>query len=244
MFSGEPGARMYRTGDLCRWKEDGTVDFIGRNDFQVKVRGFRIELEEIEARLADYPGIGSVVVVAREDEPGNKRLVAYYTCAKPPDHQESENANSLRAHLATRLPEYMLPAAFVRMDFLPLTANGKLDRKALPAPAGDAYVAREYEAPLSDMETTLAAIFEEILKVERVGRHDNFFELGGHSLLVTKLISRVRSVLGVELVIPNVFECSTVASLAPIAENLIFDEIAQMPEVEAVHIAGQLSEKE
>ena len=244
MFSGEPGARMYRTGDLCRWKEDGTVDFIGRNDFQVKVRGFRIELEEIEARLADYPGIGNAVVVAREDESGNRRLVAYYTCAEIADQQVGDNAQLLRAHLAARLPEYMLPAAFVRMASLPLTTNGKLDRKALPPPAGDAYIAREYEAPQGDMETTLAAIFEETLKVERVGRHDNFFELGGHSLLVTKLISRVRSVLGVELVIQNVFEFPTVGGLAPIAEKLIFDEIAQMPEAEAVQIAGQLREKE
>jgi non-ribosomal peptide synthetase component E (peptide arylation enzyme)/acyl carrier protein len=244
MFSGEPGARMYRTGDLCRWKEDGTVDFIGRNDFQVKVRGFRIELEEIEAKLADYPGIGNVAVIVREDEPGNRRLVAYYTCEKTADHQESDNVQLLRAHLAARLPEYMLPAAFVRMDVLPLTTSGKLDRKALPIPAGDAYVAHEYEAPQSDMEATLASIFEETLNVERVGRHDNFFELGGHSLLVTKLISRVRSVLGVELVIRNVFEFPTVAGLAPIAEKLIFDEIAEMPEAEAVHIAGLLSEKE
>lgn len=244
MFSGEHGARMYKTGDLCRWKEDGTVDFIGRNDFQVKVRGFRIELEEIEARLADYPGIGNVAVIAREDEPGNKRLVAYYTWAKAVDQQESDNAHLLRAHLAAKLPEYMLPAAFVRMDSLPLTTNGKLDRRALPIPAQDAYVAREYEAPQSDMESTLASIFEEVLKVERVGRHDNFFELGGHSLLVTKLISRVRSVLGIELVIQNVFEFPTVAGLAPIAEKLIFDEIAEMPEDEAIQIAGQLSEKE
>ncbi len=243
-FSGEPGARMYKTGDLCRWKEDGTVDFIGRNDFQVKVRGFRIELEEIEAKLADYPGIGNVVVVVREDEPGNKRLVAYYTWAKAVEQQESDNAHLLRSHLAAKLPEYMLPAAFVCMESLPLTTNGKLDRKALPIPAGDAYVAREYEAPQGDMESTLASIFEEVLKVERVGRHDNFFELGGHSLLVTKLISRVRSILGIELIIKNVFEFPTVAGLAPIAEKLIFDEIAQMPEAEAIQIAVQFSEKE
>ncbi len=243
-FSGEPGARMYKTGDLCRWKEDGTVDFIGRNDFQVKVRGFRIELEEIEAKLADYPGIGNVVVVVREDEPGNKRLVAYYTWAKAVEQQESDNAHLLRSHLAAKLPEYMLPAAFVCMESLPLTTNGKLDRKALPIPAGDAYVAREYEAPQGDMESTLASIFEEVLKVERVGRHDNFFELGGHSLLVTKLISRVRSILGIELIIKNVFEFPTVAGLAPIAEKLIFDEIAQMTEAEAIQIAGQFSEKE
>jgi len=243
-FSGEPGARMYKTGDLCRWKEDGTVDFIGRNDFQVKVRGFRIELEEIEAKLADYPGIGNVVVVVREDEPGNKRLVAYYTWAKAVEQQESDNAHLLRSHLAAKLPEYMLPAAFVCMESLPLTTNGKLDRNALPIPVGDAYVAREYEAPQGDMESTLASIFEEVLKVERVGRHDNFFELGGHSLLVTKLISRVRSILGIELIIKNVFEFPTVAGLAPIAEKLIFDEIAQMPEAEAIQIAGQFSEKE
>ena len=207
MFSGEPGARMYRTGDLCRWKEDGTVDFIGRNDFQVKVRGFRIELEEIEARLARLSrnwqcGGGG----AGEMSLAISGLVAYYTCGKRSDGQEEEvGAEQLRRHVGSRLPEYMVPAAYVRMEKIPLTRNGKLDRRALPEPEGDAYVQHGYEAPVGEVETVLAGIWAEVLKVERVGRQDNFFELGGHSLLAVRVVSRVRQVVGVEVGIREMF---------------------------------------
>jgi amino acid adenylation domain-containing protein len=251
-FSEEAGARMYKTGDLGRWLMDGTIDFLGRNDFQVKIRGFRIELGEIEARLAEYDGIGEALVTAREDSPRDKRLVAYYTCTGTAGKDQPQpagpqggliSAEQLRAHLAARLPAYMVPAAYVRMDSLPLTANGKLDRKALPPPDASSYAARQYEAPQGDAETTLAAIFEEVLKVERVGRHDNFFDMGGHSLLATKLISRIRSLIGVELSIQSVFEFPSVAALAPIVEKSILDEITQMPETEAAQIADLLSDR-
>ncbi|HEX8431462.1 MAG TPA: condensation domain-containing protein, partial [Longimicrobium sp.] len=205
-FSGEPGARMYRTGDLGRWLADGTIEFLGRTDHQVKVRGFRIELGEIEARLADHPEVGETVVLAREDSPGDKRLVAYYTGAA--------EADALHKQLSASLPEYMVPNAYVRLERLPLTPNGKVDRKALPAPDGAAYATRGYEAPAGEMEVALAAIWAEVLGVERVGRWDSFFELGGHSLLALQLISRVRQVLGVEAALGELFSRPVLADFA------------------------------
>ncbi|HVG44860.1 MAG TPA: amino acid adenylation domain-containing protein, partial [Longimicrobium sp.] len=187
-FSVEPGARLYRTGDLGRRRADGTLEFLGRNDFQVKVRGFRVELGEIEARIAAYPGVREAVVLARENVPGDTRLVAYLVGA------DSVEADALRASLAERLPEHMVPAAYVRLEALPLTPNGKLDRKALPAPEGDAFARRGYEAPVGETEQALAEIWSELLGVEQAGRWDHFFELGGHSLLAVRVISRVRQV--------------------------------------------------
>ncbi|QDQ29197.1 amino acid adenylation domain-containing protein [Chitinimonas arctica] len=198
------GERIYKTGDLGRWQADGTVAYLGRNDFQVKIRGFRIELGEIEAKLAAL--LPEVVVIAREDQPGDKRLVAYYS-------GEAVAAETLRRHAAEHLPAYMVPAAYVRLDRLPLTPNGKLDRKALPAPEGDAYGAREYAAPQGDTEQLLAAIWAELLKVEQVGRHDNFFELGGHSLLAVSLIERLRQA-GLHADVRALFSSPTLAELA------------------------------
>jgi aryl carrier-like protein len=184
--SGQAGARLYRTGDLARWRPDGTIEFLGRNDFQVKIRGFRIELGEIEARLREHEAVADAVVAAREDAAGDPRLVAYWV------GEAGVEVQALRGHLGERLPEYMVPAAYVRLDAMPLTPNGKLDRKALPAPEGDAYARRGYEAPVGPVEEALAEIWSELLGVGRVGRWDNFFELGGHSLLIVKLIERMR----------------------------------------------------
>ncbi|HWW70164.1 MAG TPA: amino acid adenylation domain-containing protein, partial [Duganella sp.] len=181
------GERMYKTGDLGRWRADGTIEYLGRNDFQVKIRGFRIEPGEIETRLARIAGVREAVVIAREDKPGDKRLVAYLVA-----EQGAVDPAQLRAGLAEKLPDHMLPSAFVTLDALPLTANGKLDRKALPAPEGRAFIHRAYEAPLGEIERALAQIWSELLGVERVGRNDNFFELGGHSLLAIRLIEQLR----------------------------------------------------
>ena len=185
-FSAQPQARMYMTGDLGRWLPDGSIEFIGRNDFQVKIRGYRIELGEIEARLSEHSSVRDAVVLAREDTPGDKRLVAYVTS------KGEINAEVLRAHLISLLPEHMVPAAYVRLDALPLTPSGKLDRKALPAPDGTSYVTRGYEAPGGEAETTIAQIWAKVLKLDRVGRHDNFFELGGHSLSAISLVAALQ----------------------------------------------------
>jgi amino acid adenylation domain-containing protein len=222
-FSGEPGARnsrarMYRTGDLARWRPDGVIEFLGRNDFQVKLRGFRIELGEIEARLREYPLTRDAVVIAREDSPGDKRLVAYYAAETEIPVEE------LRAHLEASLPDYMVPAACVRLDALPLSPNGKLDRKALPAPEGGAYAARGYETPIGETETNLARIWSEVLSVEQVGRSDNFFDLGGHSLLALMLIQKIRTEMGVEISLFEVFSAPRLASLAELILDARFSQ--------------------
>ena len=211
-FSVEAGARMYRTGDLCRWFKDGNIEFLGRNDFQVKIRGFRIELGEIEARLAKHPGVREAVVVAREEAPGDKRLVAYYTTSLD-DGSEANipSAEQLSAYLSASLPEYMVPAAFVALEAWPLTPNGKLDRRALPAPAMVSTAA--WRAPRTPQEEILCSLFAEVLGVEKVGLDDHFFDLGGHSLMATRLVSRIRTTLGVELAIRTLFESPTVGEL-------------------------------
>ncbi|HEU0014949.1 MAG TPA: amino acid adenylation domain-containing protein, partial [Longimicrobium sp.] len=227
-FAGEPGARMYRTGDLGRWLPDGTVEFLGRNDFQVKIRGFRVELGEIEARLVDHPGVREAVVLARQDAPGEQRLVAYYAGEQTPD------ADALRAHLLERLPDYMVPAAYVRLERLPVTPSGKLDRQALPAPADGAYARRGYEAPEGQTEQALAEIWAAVLGVERVGRQDSFFELGGHSLLAVQVISRVRQVLEVEVPLRTVFERPRLSQLA---QHVLAAQLAQFDPLQIAHLA-------
>ncbi|WP_460760205.1 amino acid adenylation domain-containing protein, partial [Lysobacter fragariae] len=209
-YSQAEGARIYRTGDMARWNPDGTLQFLGRRDHQVKIRGFRIELGEIETRLASHPDVREAVVLAREDRPGDKRLVAYVT---PQDEGIAVEREALRAHLQSALPEYMVPAAYVTLSAFPLTPNGKLDRKALPAPEAEAYATRAYEAPVGDVETAIARIWADVLKLERVGRHDNFFELGGHSLLVMRVVSLLRQA-GVAVTVTDLFNRPTVALLA------------------------------
>ncbi|WP_245503207.1 non-ribosomal peptide synthetase, partial [Rhizobium leguminosarum] len=215
-FSGKAGARMYRSGDLARYLPDGNLEFLGRNDDQVKIRGFRIEPGEIAARLLEHELVGDAAVVAHADAAGDKRLVAYVVVKMTDGSAEADGAglaSSLRAHLGGLLPDYMVPSAFVRLDALPLTVNGKLDRKALPVPDDDAYARRAYEAPQGEIETLLAGIWAELLGVERVGRHDNFFELGGHSLLAVQMMERLRRLsLGVE--VRTVFAKPMLADLA------------------------------
>jgi amino acid adenylation domain-containing protein len=212
-FSGDPDARLYRTGDLARYLPDGNLMFIGRNDNQVKIRGFRIELGEIEGRLSEHPAVREVVVLALAKE-GGKELVAYVVA----DHDD-QLASRLRAHLAARLPDYMVPAAYVRLDVLPLTPNGKLDRKVLPAPEVDAYTSRDYEAPQGKTEILLAAIWADMLKIEHVGRHDNFFDLGGHSLLAVRIIGEINKALKVHLTIPTFYRNPTIKEVAEFLEQ-------------------------
>ncbi|HEX6910893.1 MAG TPA: amino acid adenylation domain-containing protein, partial [Longimicrobium sp.] len=210
-FSSVPGARMYRTGDRARWLPDGTVEYLGRRDGQVKIRGFRIEPGEVAAVLHRHPAVTDCAVIVREDAPGDRRLVAYVV--------GDADGETLREHLLRSLPEYMVPAAFVALDALPLTPNGKVDRRALPAPefasGEDAYV-----APRTPVEATLAALWAEVLRVERVGAADDFFRLGGHSLMAMRIVSRVRGVFGVELPVRDLFEGPTVAQLAERVEAL------------------------
>jgi amino acid adenylation domain-containing protein len=213
-FAGDRDGRMYRTGDLGRWLNDGNIEFLGRNDFQIKIRGFRIELEEIEAGLMEQVGVREAVVLAREDEPGQKRLVAYYTASGADECKpDGVNAELLRTHLLARLPEYMVPAAYMRLESFPLTTNGKLDRKALPAPDGGAYAVRRYEAPRGEIETKLAAIWAEVLKLDRVGRDDNFFELGGDSMRTIVVLSKATEA-GLAITLVQLFEYQSVRTLA------------------------------
>lgn len=216
-FSEDPQARMYKTGDLGRWRADGTIEYLGRNDDQVKIRGFRIELGEIEAQLAQHPQVKEVAVVAREEALGAKRLIAYVV---PRDEQARPSVEELRAHLKELLPEHMVPSAFVTLERLPLTPSGKLDRRSLPAPEADAYVSREYEAPQGEVEEILAGIWQDLLKIEQVGRHDNFFELGGHSLLVMKFIALASDKTAVHLSVASVFRYPTLVELAELVTSL------------------------
>ena len=208
-FSADADARLYQTGDLGRWLPDGTLEYIGRNDFQVKVRGFRIELGEIESRLAALAGVHEAVVIARDDTTGGKQLVAYVIPAQP----SAPSIADLRAGLAETLPEYMLPGAFVMLDAWPLTTSGKRDRKALPAPGKGSVITRAYAPPAGAVEIEVAQVWQSLLGVPRVGRDDNFFELGGHSLLAIQALSRVRARFGIELPLRALFEAPTVARL-------------------------------
>jgi aspartate racemase len=214
-FGSRPGERLYRTGDRVRHRHDGTIEFLGRFDDQVKIRGFRVEPGEVEAALLRHPGVRESAVVARPAPDGGQRLIAYTVEAAP-----ALTTSELRAYLAESLPDYMIPAAFVSLEELPLTPSGKLDRRALPEPSGDRPTLEQgYVAPESPLEEKLAAIYADLLGLERVGRNDDFFELGGHSLLAVRLFSAIDRKLGVKLPLAVLFEGGTVAELAAAIER-------------------------
>jgi amino acid adenylation domain-containing protein len=215
-LSSTPGDRLYRTGDVVRWLPTGDLEFLGRRDDQIKLRGYRIELAEIEAALREHASIADVVVVLRGATSAEKRLVAYIV----PQEEQAPTTSDLRAHLQKSIPDYMVPSAFVALDRLPLNPNGKVDRKALPEPRDERpEMEKEYVPPRSATEAALVWIWCETLGVQRVGVHDNFFELGGHSLLATQLISRVRATFQLEVPLREVFQQPTVAGLAAAIER-------------------------
>ncbi|MGY3638866.1 amino acid adenylation domain-containing protein [Bradyrhizobium sp. Lot33] len=235
-FSAEVGARMYRTGDLARYLPDGNLEFLGRNDDQVKIRGFRIEPGEIAARLAEHASVREAVVVAQEDGRGEQRLVAYVVAAAEhaAEAEGPDLAGALRTYLSARLPDYMVPSAFVRLAALPLTPNGKLDRNALPSPEDEAYARAAYEPPCGEIETTLAELWVELLGLERVGRRDHFFELGGHSLLAVRLLSQALD-LGLTFSAADLFQAPVLRELA---SKIHLERQPSSPEVISVLATG------
>jgi amino acid adenylation domain-containing protein len=213
-FADAHDARMYRSGDLGRWRADGNIEYLGRADFQVKIRGFRVEPGEVEMQLTAFSGVRQAVVIARKGIGGEKRLVAYLIA----EEGTELSPILLRAYLASRLPDYMIPGAYVVLDRLPLTSNGKLDRAALPAPDQSALVSHEYEPPQGATEEILVGLWRDMLGVTRVGRHDDFFELGGNSLLGMKLITRAAATFGVQLPVLAVFQYPTILQMARLIE--------------------------
>ncbi|HEX5603286.1 MAG TPA: amino acid adenylation domain-containing protein, partial [Pyrinomonadaceae bacterium] len=236
-YSTEPGARLYKTGDRARYLLNGQLEFLGRNDFQVKLRGFRIELGEIEAALAQHPSVKDAVVIAREDSPGHKRLVAYVI----PSGSDLDIL-ALRGFIASRLPDYMVPALIITLDSFPLSPTGKLERKALPAPESDRpTVSADFVGPRSSLEQDLADIWIRLLGIERVGIHDNFFELGGHSLLLTRLATRIRDQFGVEVPMRILFDVPTIEGISVSITSLLMD---QTDDAEIAALLGELSAEE
>ncbi|MGA9381124.1 MAG: amino acid adenylation domain-containing protein, partial [Phormidium sp.] len=211
-FSSEPDSRLYKTGDKAHYLPDGNIEYLGRIDNQVKIRGFRIELGEIEAILGQHPQVKAVVVIVREDSPGEKRLVAYLVS----DLEVTPTTNELREYLKAKLPEYMIPSAFVFLEALPLTPNGKIDRRTLPTPDFQNEQKDKYVAPRTPVEEILAQIWTQVLKLNSIGVYDNFFELGGHSLLATQVISRLPEAFGINLPLRHLFESPTVAQLSQV----------------------------
>jgi acyl-coenzyme A synthetase/AMP-(fatty) acid ligase len=236
-FSAAPGGRLYATGDIARWRPDGLLEFLGRRDGQVKIRGIRVELGEIETALGRHPEVREAVVVPWEVA-GDRRLAAYVV-----PRSAAVDAPELRRHLAFSLPEAMVPAAFVLLDRLPLTPNGKVDRRALPAPDPAAARSREYLAPSGPVEEGLAAACAELLGLERVGMRDNFFELGGHSLLATRLVARLRDRYGLEVSLRTVFAAADLGDLAGRIVDQALDEASDLSveELQAL-LAGEPSE--
>jgi amino acid adenylation domain-containing protein len=233
-FEGEPARRLYKTGDLARYLADGNIEFLGRIDNQVKLRGYRIELGEIEAVLVQHPMVQSSVVVVREDEPGDKRLVGYVVARL----KETFDAAEVRQYLKHKLPEYLIPAALVLLDELPLTPSGKVDRRALPAPDQNGLqLANVYQPPRTPTEETLVTIWGKVLKLDKVGIYDNFFDVGGHSLLGTQVMSRIRSAFSIDLPLRHMFESPTVAEMADVITQ---SQWKQASEAELAQLLGEV----
>jgi acyl carrier protein len=228
--------RLYRTGDLARRLSNGEVAFLGRIDDQIKIRGYRIELGEINSVLNQQPSVQASVVIARDDVPGEKRLVAYIV----PVNGSQRDEQVLREAIRQRLPDYMEPSAFVWMESLPLTANGKIDRAALPSPNIDK--SAEFVGPRTPVEETLANIIKEVLKISRVGVHDDFFHLGAHSLLGAQIVAQVQRVFGAELKLLDVFNAPTVAELSVKIEEALVRQLDQMSEAEVTAALAALNE--
>ncbi|MGA9379449.1 MAG: amino acid adenylation domain-containing protein, partial [Phormidium sp.] len=221
-FSNQPNSRLYKTGDLARYLPDGNIEYLGRIDHQVKIRGFRIELGEIEAVLSQHPQVQTSIVIARVDNPGEKRLIAYLVS----DSEVTPTIPELRQYLKSKLPEYMVPSAFVFLETLPLTANGKVDRRALPKPESRSGIENSLVIPRTPVEETLFTIWKQVLRVEQIGIHDNFFELGGDSILSIQIISRAK-LAGIELTVKQLFTNQTIAELATVAGT---SKTAQIPQ--------------
>ena len=222
-FSRESGARLYKTGDLARYLPDGNLEFLGRTDQQVKIRGVRVELGEVEAVLVQHAALQEALVLAWEDESGDTRLAAYVVA----DQHPLPSIRELRSFVQQRLPHYMVPSAFVLLDALPLTPHGKLDRNALPAPDHDKLEqGKAFVAPRTLVEEEVARIWAEVLGLPRVGIYDDFFELGGHSLKATQIMSRVHASLQVELPLRTIFEAPTVEGLAAVLTRCLIEEAA------------------
>jgi acyl carrier protein len=222
-FSERPGERLYRTGDVASFLRSGDIEYLGRRDRQVKIRGFRIELAEIESCLRRHPAVHDCAVMLREDRPGLKNLVAYVVT-----RLEQTTTNELRSFLTGKLPDYMLPAIFVRLEQLPLTENGKLDRNALPPPV-DLSAESEIVAPRNATEEIIAGIWSEVLGAARVSVQQDFFELGGDSLTATQVISRINLAFQIDLPLGVLFEHRTVAGLASAIEEILVDELSRTP---------------
>jgi acyl carrier protein len=241
LFGSEPGTRLYKTGDRVRHLSDGGIEYLGRLDQQVKLRGFRIELGEIEAALGQHPAVREAVVIARQERPGDTRLVAYVV----PAEATVPAPRAWRAFLKQTLPDYMIPTAFVVIEAVPLTANGKVDRLALPAPASVPSALEEaFVPPQTPAEHTLAQLWAAVLGLERVGRHDNFFELGGHSLMITQVMSRVQDAFQVELPLRSLFDHPTVAELAQTIEHSQITQSTSYEILEALASLKHLSDDE
>ncbi len=213
------GERLYQTGDVGRYLEDGTIEYLGRDDFQIKVRGYRIEPGEIEHALSKFDGVLNAVVVAHEDQAGSSQLVAY-VCMQ--QNAAALDTTAMRSALTNQLPDYMVPALYVQLDDLPLTSNGKIDRSQLPIPTADSIQpVRDYVAPETPLEEELARIWAEVLQLDRVGIRDNFFEIGGHSLRATRITARMQDALGVEVPLRIFFERPTIEQTL----DYIFEEL-------------------